>query len=229
MEPSSQQRPSLELWLQDVQSYIYKLTSGPMKHARFNFDRTRFSFSRKGKTSLDELSIIFLSQFPVNYRVGFQLEIWHPQIKQVKESFMVDILNKESNLCSIILYMKDFPSNDPEQEQLKDYSIFNHRDLFMAGDWLAQTLQYELVPLCDQLSSLPHMDRFFEAKPDWSLDTRSGGNICTDLIVAKLNRRRDVHDRYQQLIRGLQQRIENRQINPECKQLLSLCYESIKK
>ena len=35
---------------------------------------------------MDELSIIFLSQFPVNYRVGFQLEIWHPQIRQIKES-----------------------------------------------------------------------------------------------------------------------------------------------
>ena len=29
---------------------------------------------------------------------------------------MSEILNKESNLCSIILYMKDFPSNDPQHE-----------------------------------------------------------------------------------------------------------------
>jgi hypothetical protein len=125
--------------------------------------------------------------------------------------------------------MKDFPSNDPQQTIVKDYSIFNHRDLFMVGDWLAQTLQYELVPLCDQLGTIPHMDSFFEAKPDWSLNTRSGGNICTDLIVASLNRRRDVHQRYQQLLEGLQQRIEIRQMNPESRHLLSICYDSIKK
>ena len=199
-----------------------------MKHAGFEFNRSSFRFKRKNKKSQDELSIIFLSQFPVNYRVGFQLEIWHPQIKQIKESFMNEILNKESNLCSIILYMKDFPSNDPEQEIVKDYSIYNHRDLFMVGDWLAQTLQYELVPLCDQLSTIAHMDSFFEAKPDWSLNTHSGGNICTDLIVAKLNRRRNVHERYQQLMQGLQQKIEIRQMNPESRQLLTLCYEAIK-
>jgi hypothetical protein len=229
MGSTSQQPPSLELWLRDVQSYLYKLTSGPMKHANFHFNRTEFSYTRKNKKSHAELSIIFLTQFPVRYRVGFQLEIWHPQIKHVKESFMSEILHKESNLCSIILFMKDFPSNDPQHETVTDYSIYNHRDLFMVADWLAQTLQYELVPLCDQLSTIAHMDSFFEAKPGWSLNTNSGGNICTDLIVAMLNGRRDVHQRFQQLMDGLQQKIENRQINPECRELLSLCYETIVK
>ena len=163
--------------------------------------------SRKNKKSLDELSIIFLSQFPVSYRVSFQLEIWHPQIREIKESFMSEIVNKESNLCSIILYMKDFPSNDPQQKSVKDYSIFNHRDLFMVGDWLAQTLQYELIPIMRSVSSIAHMDSFFEAKPEWSLNTHSGGNICTDLIVAKLNQKRDVHTRYLQLMQGIQQKL----------------------
>jgi hypothetical protein len=229
MEPSSKQSPSLDLWLQDVQSYIFKVTSGPMKKAHFQFNRSGFSYSRKNKKSQEELSIIFLSQFPLNYRVGFQLEIWHSPIKQVKETFMSEIMNRESNLCSIILNMKDFPSNDPQQEVVKDYSIYNHRDLFLAGDWLAQTLQYELVPLCDQLSTIAHMDAFFESRPDWSLNTRSGGNMCTDLITAGLNRKRDVHQRYRQLMEGLRQKIENRRMNPESRQLLSLCYESINK
>lgn len=228
MESSSKQSHSLELWLQEVQSYIYKVTSEPMNRANFQFLRSNFSYKRKNKYSQDELSIIFLSQFPVNYRIGFQLEIWHPQIKQVKETFMGDILNKQSYLCSVILFMKDFPSNDPEQTIVKDYPVYNSRDLFLVGDWLAQTLQYELVPLCNQFSSITHMDSFFEAKPDWSLNTHSGGNLCTDLIVAKLNRKRDIHLRYQQLIDGLQLKIENRQMNPESRQLLSLCYDAIK-
>ena len=225
---STKQQPGLELWLHDVQSYIYKLTSGPMKEANFHFSRSGFSYKRKNKKSQDDLSIIFLSQFPVKYRIGLQLEIWHPKIKRAKESFMREILMKESNLCSIILYMKDFSSQDPQQGIVKDYTIYNHKDLFIIGDWLAQTLQYELVPLCDQLSSLALMDSFFEAKPEWSLNTHSGGNICTDLIVAKLNRKRDFRERYRQLLHGLDHKIENRQINPECRELLSLCYESLK-
>jgi len=228
MEPNSKQSPPLELWLQEVQSYIYKVTSGPMNHARFEFSRSNYSYKRKNKKSQDNLSIIFLSQFPVSYRIGFQLEIWHPQIKEIKESFMNDILTKESNLCSIILYMKDFPSNDPQQEVVKDYSVYNHRDLFMVGDWMAQTLQYELIPLCDQLSSIAHMDSFFEANPDWSLNTKSGGNLCTDLISSKLDRRRDVDLRYKQLMEGLQQKIDTRQMSTESRQLLTLCYEAIK-
>jgi hypothetical protein len=228
MEPFSKQSQSLELWLQEVQSYIYKVTSALMKHADFQFLRSNFSFKRKNKYSQDELSIIFLSQFPVNYRIGFQLEIWHPQIKQIKETYMGEILNKQSYLCSIILFMKDFPSNDPGQTIVKDYPVYNSRDLFLVGDWLAQTLQYELVPLCNQFSTIPHMDSYFEAKPDWSLNTHSGGNLCTDLIVAKLNKKRDIHVRYQQLMSGLQLKIENRQMSPESRQLLSLCYDAIK-
>ncbi len=56
-----------------------------MGMARFQFNRTEFSYKRKNKKKQDELSIIFLSQFPVKYRIGFQLEIWHPDIKKVKE------------------------------------------------------------------------------------------------------------------------------------------------
>lgn len=229
MEPNSKQSQTLELWLEDVQSYVYKVTGPLMKHARFQFSRSQFIYSRKNKKSFDELSIIFLNKFPVNYRVGFQLEIWHPQIKQIKESFMHEILNKESYLCSIILATKDFPSPEPDHPSLRDFPVRDYRDLFMVGDNLAQTLQYELVPLCDRLSTVEHMESFFEAKPEWSLNTNSGGNICTDLIVAGLCHKRDLHTRYEQLMQGIQQRIGDRQIHPDSRQLLILCYEAIKK
>jgi hypothetical protein len=225
---SARQQPLLELWLQDIQSYIYRITNGPMAMARFQFNRTEFSYKRKNKKSQDELSVIFLSQFPVKYRIGFQLEIWHPEIRKVKDSFMRNIVMKESNLCSIILYMKDFPSNDPQQEIVKDYTVCNQQDLFMVGDWLAQTLQYDLVTICEQLNSIEAMEIFFEANPDWSLNTHNGGNVCTDLIVAKLNRKRDIHKRYEQLVSGIRQKIENQQMNPDSRELLTLCYESIR-
>jgi hypothetical protein len=229
METNNKQTQALELWLEDVQSYIYKVTGPLMKHARFQFNRSQYTYSRKNKKSSDELSFIFLNKSPVNYRVGYQLEIWHPQIRQVKESFMHEILNKESYLCSIILATKDFPSRNPEQEVMKDYPVRDYRDLFMAGDSVFQTLQYELLPLCDRLSTIEYMDSFFETKPDWSLDTGSGGNICTDLIVAGLNRKRDLHTRYEQLMQGIQQRIDKRQIHPDSRQLLILCYEALTK
>lgn len=199
-----------------------------MKNARFRFNRSRFIYSRKNKKSFDELSVIFLSQFPIHYGVGFQLEIWHPQIRQIKESFMREIISRESNLCSIILTTKDFPSNEAEQENVNDYPVQDYRDLFLAGDRLAQTLQFEVVPLCDRLNTIELMDNYFDAKPDWSLHTCSGGNICTDLIVAGLNRKRDLYTRFQELMQGIQLGINSRQIHPDSRQLLMLCYESIK-
>jgi hypothetical protein len=199
-----------------------------MTNARFSFSRASYTYRRKNRKSTDELSFIFLSRFPVNYRVSFLLEIIHPQIRQVKASFLSDILEKESNLSSIVLYLNHFPSGDPQQDTVKDYSIYNHRDLFMAADRLAQTLQYDLIPLCDQMSSLDHMDRFFEARPEWSLNTHGGGNICTDLIVARLCRKRDFEQRYTQLMEGIQQKIRQQLMSPESRQLLSLCYDTIK-
>jgi hypothetical protein len=228
MDSTRQPSPPLELWLPEVQSYIARVTGSIMKQAGFDFSRSRFSYKRKNKKSQDELSFIFLSHFPVNYRISFQLEIWHPQIRQAKESFMSEIISKESNLCSIILFPRDFTSNDPDHETTKDYSVYNHKDLFMVGDWLSQTLQYELVPACNQFSSIQHMDSFFEAKPDWSVNTKGGGNICTDLITAKLNKRRDFHERYRQLLQLLNEKIEIQQMNPESRQLLTLCYETIR-
>jgi hypothetical protein len=229
MESISKQTPALELWLKDVQSYIYKMTRPLMEHARFSFHREDYSYRRKNRKSTDELSFIFLNCYPVNYRVSFIQEIRHPEIRQVKESFMKEILQKESHLSSIILNLKDFAPADPQRQRVKDYPITNYHDLFMVGDWLSQTLQYELVPLFDQLSTIPHMDDFFGSKPEWSLDTGSGGNICTDLIVARLNRKRDFEKRYVQLMDGLQQRIQRQLISPESRQLLSLCYDTIKK
>src|SRR6478736_1372792 len=135
MDPLQKPSSALELWLQDVQSYVYKVTKGPMHHGNFKFDRHSFHYNRKNKNSQDELSIIFLSQFPVSYRIGFQLEIWHPEIRQIKESFMKDILNRESFLCSIILFMKDFPSQETPDEVIKDFTVCTHRDLFLAGAW----------------------------------------------------------------------------------------------
>jgi len=229
MESISKQTSALELWLKDVQSYIYKMTRPLMEHARFSFHREDYSYRRKNRKSTDELSFIFLNCYPVNYRVSFIQEIRHPEIRQVKESFMKEILQKESHLSSIILNLKDFPPADPQQERVRDYPITNYRDLFMVGDWLGQTLQYELIPLFDQLSSIPHMDDFFGSRPEWSLNTGSGGNICTDLIAARLNRKRDFEERYVQLLEGVQQRIQQQLISPESRELLSLCYDAIKR
>ena len=97
----------------------------------------------------------------------------------------------------------------------------------MVGDWLAQTLQYELVPMCEKLNSVEAMEKLFQVNPDWSLNTHNGGNICTDLIVAKINRKRDFHRRYEELIYGIQQKIEKQLMSPESRELLTLCYESI--
>jgi hypothetical protein len=72
------------------------------------------------------------------------------------------------------------------------------------------------------------MDSFFEAKPNWSVNTKGGGNICTDLITARLNKRRDFHERYRQLLQLLNEKIEIQQMNPESRQLLTLCYETIR-
>ena len=51
MESINKQLPVLELWLQDAQAYVYKMTGGAMKKAGFYFDRSHFTFTRKNKKS----------------------------------------------------------------------------------------------------------------------------------------------------------------------------------
>jgi hypothetical protein len=78
------------------------------------------------------------------------------------------------------------------------------------------------------MNSIDAMEKFFETNSDWSLNTHNGGNICTDLIVAKLSRKRDIHMRYKKLIDGIQQKIEKQLMNPDSRELLTLCYEAIR-
>lgn len=228
MNTGFQESPSLEIWLQDVQSYLFRILQEPMRQAGFDARKSSFTFHRKNKKNLDLLSIIFVSQFPLSYRVSYQLEIWNPQIKEIKKSFMGDILHKDSDLCSIILFTKDFAPGDPDEARVKDFLIRNGRELFNTGGALVQTLQEELIPLCDAMDSIDSMDRYFLSNPNWALDSRSGGNVCTDLITCKLNRKRDIHFRYQELMRGLNEKIESRLMNTDSRELLTLCYEAIK-
>src|SRR5215467_786855 len=158
MENNTQQ---LELWIQDIQSYLYRIIRGSMDSAGFKFDKYNYSFHRKHGKKVQEFGFIFVNQFPRSYRISFLLQIRNNVIRDLKSSFFDGLERKNFRLSSIVMFMSDFTREDSSDSILKEYILLNNKDLFTAADRIDELLQKNALPLCDRLSSIEDMDNFF--------------------------------------------------------------------
>jgi hypothetical protein len=228
MQLTPPHKPQLELGLPEIQSYLAKVINSVLRKADFNFNRNDFSFHKKFRKSSAEVGFVFVSQFPVNYKISFSLLLWHPKITKIKQRFMKEILQRHSNLSSVSLYMNDFSRLAGADKETAHPTIYNHKDLFIAAEEMSQLILGEVIPLCEKTGSVSELDEFYAGRPDWSVNTLGGSNVCTDLIAARLNGRRDHHFVYESLKEQIRQKIKLKEMSPESLELLSLCYDSIR-
>ena len=226
---SKEETPSLEIWLPDIQSYLSRTVRHTLQHTRLHFNRSNFTFRRNERKHSAELGFVFISQFPVNYRISFFLQLWHPKILRIKQYYLKTIMQKESSLCSISMQMKDFTRAESGDQAAKDITIYSQKELFFACEEIDRLLIEKGLPLLDQFSSISGMDEYFTAHPDWSVNTHSGGNICTDLITAHMIRHRDVRTVYHHLKEQIRQKIQQGKMTSESIELLELCYQTLQK
>jgi hypothetical protein len=218
--------PSLELWIQDIQSYLYKVIRLPMESAGFKFDRYNYSFARKHGKHTQEFGFLFINQFPVNYRINFVLQIQNKQVKEVKSSFFQSLGRDDFKLNGLISFLRDFGEDTPD-EKMKDYIIYSNKDLFIAAEAISMMLQYEAIPLCDQISNLDDLDSFYAAHPGWSVTNFSIDNVISELITARLNRKRDFRELYLRIADQIKNKESNRRIDDDAGKIVQLCYDYI--
>jgi hypothetical protein len=220
--------PPLELWIQDIQSYLYKVIAGPMEEAGFKFDKYNYSFIRKHGKTTQEFGFLFVNQFPVNYRINFMLQIRHKKVKEVKSAFFQSLKRDDFKLSSLLTIFRDFGEHGKDS-RMKDYIIFGNRELFDAGESISKILQYEAIPLCDQLSNLNDLDNFYTIRNGWSVTNFSIDNIISELIIAKLNGKRNFQQLYEQIIDRIERKDSDRRIDTDASVIVERCYQFIVK
>ncbi|HTQ28453.1 MAG TPA: hypothetical protein VMI35_10005 [Puia sp.] len=202
----------LELWMPEIKKYIRQTPGLLLESQGFVYNRPDFSFKRKHKKNAEEFCFVFVNQFPISYRLNFLLQIWNHDVKTVKEAYPYKSSIENYKLRSLVFFMRDFMTEsdyDPEfQDAGYNFLVLNNRDLFNAADTITRILQEQALPLCNQLSELGGLDRFFEDRPGWSVNSLNINNIITELIAARLNRKRNFPEVCQQTLAYIDKKIE---------------------
>jgi hypothetical protein len=221
----------LELWLPDIKKYILEVIIQPLKSARYDFNKTDFSFKRTHGKNFEEFSFLFANQFPVNYRLGFLLQTWNHDIKIIKAAYPRQSNLDNYKLRSLVLFMSHFLSKPASEEPnfpVNDFVLVTNKDLFFAADSIILLLQEQALPLADQLSELDGLDSFFSDRPNWSVDSLNLNNMTTELTAAKLNGKTDYHQRFQKMIAATEQKILDQQMATESKAIMEDFYFYLK-
>jgi hypothetical protein len=227
----NQQLQPLELWLPDIKKYIVELLSSPLKAAKFEFNKVDYSFRRPHGKHFEEFSFLFVNQFPVNYRLGFLLQIWNHEVKTIKTNYPFQSKTENYKLRSLVLFMSNFVAEAAPAESgnaVNDYVLVTNKDLFIAGDHLLMLLQDHALPLAEQLSDINGLDAFFADRPGWSVSSLNHNNMSTELIAAKLNGQRNYHELFQEMNEAIEHKIAGKEMLPDTKIFLHDFYDYLK-
>ena len=147
----------------------------------------------------------------------------------MKSAFFDHMEKTNFRLSSMVIFLNDFMRETKKQEDVKDFVLYTNNDLFAAGDAITMVLREKAIPLCDQLTSIADMDNYFLDHPCWSVNTLNLDNMISELIIARVNGKRDYDALYQQLAAALEKKIEARLIDSFSGEILKSCYTYFKK
>ncbi len=224
----NEELPPLELWIQDIQSYLYKVIGSPMEKSGFKFDKYDYSFTRKYGKNTKEFRFLFVNQFPVNYRINFMLQVRNKKAKEAKSAFFQSLGRDDFKLSSLIMFLRDFgePVTD---SRMKDFIIYGNKELFDAGDSINEMLHFEAIPLCNQLADLNDLDNFYGSRNGWCVTNYNIDNIVSDLIIARLNRKRNFSELYETMLNRLRNKDSEKRIDTDVLVIFERLYEFIQK
>jgi hypothetical protein len=223
--------PPLELWLPDIKKYVFESLQKLLIPAGFSFRKSESAFRREHGKDHEEFSILFANQFPINYRLSFLLEIWNHEVKSVKSAFPGHTAIENFKMRSLVLFLNQFKARNTGQEEINqanDFVLYTNKDLFLATDNLVRLIQEQALPLADQLSELDGLDSFFEDRKGWSVNNLNLNNMTTDLIVAKLNGKRNMAMAYEEMLENIDQKIQAREMSEDIKKIIARLYLFLK-
>jgi hypothetical protein len=86
----------------------------------------------------------------------------------------------------------------------RDYQVVTLDDLMNTANAVCKTFKEEVLPLLETLTTIDGIDDFFNEKGvNWAVESNFMNNVCTDLISAKLNGKRNYHKVFEEIIQAI--------------------------
>ena len=192
-----------ELRMPGIKEYLHDVLGKLFETYGFKFKKSDFTFKRKHGKSSEQFMFLFYNYHPLNYSFTFLFTVFNEEIENIKLSLPPQKHHSSFNKYSAFLSASDFTNHisiDSLYETGYDYTVTFLDDLVTVGKALNKTFVEEGLPLADRLTTIEGIDKFFAEKTSrWSVNTGSVNNVCTELIAAKLNGKRDYQKVYEQL------------------------------
>jgi len=193
-----------ELRMPGIREYLHQKVGEIIEREGFKFKKSDFTFKKKNHKFYEEVQFLFYNYHPLNYSFNFMASVFNETIENIKQGLPPQNHFEPFNRYSVFLLSNNFTHHLISKslgEMGSDYVVVTLDDLIAVSEAIKKTFREEVLPLLETLKTIPGLDFFFTEKGvEWAVESNFMNNIATDLIVAKLNGKRNYHEVFEDII-----------------------------
>jgi hypothetical protein len=196
-----------ELRMPVIRACLYDTVGRLIEAEGYKFKKSDYTYKRKHGKSYEQIMFLFYDYFPLNYSFTFLTYVFNETIENIKLSLPPQDHFQSFNRYSLFIPIDYFTHHIKSKslgELGRDYQVITLDDLMDVANAIDKTFKEEVFPLLDILTTIDGIDVFFTKRGvKWAVDGDSLNHICTDLIAAKLNGKRDYHMVFEEIVQAI--------------------------
>jgi hypothetical protein len=196
-----------ELRMPVIRTCLHDTVGRLIEAQGYKFKKSDHSYKRKLGNSYEQIKFLFYDYFPLNYGYDFLVYVFDENIEKIKLSLPPQDHFQSFNRYSIFIVMDYFTHHIKSKslgEMGRDYQVVTLDDLMNTANAVCKTFKEEVLPLLETLTTIDGIDDFFNEKGvNWAVESNFMNNVCTDLISAKLNGKRNYHNVFEEIIQAI--------------------------
>lgn len=196
-----------ELRMPVIRTCLHDTVGRLIEAEGYKFKKSDHSYKRKHGKSYEEIKFLFYNYHPLNYRFDFLVYVFNETIENIKLSLPPQDHFQSFNRYSLFIPIDYFTHRLKSKslgEMGHDYMVVTLDDLMDVANAISKTFKEEVLPLLGKLITVEDIDNFCGQKGvNWAVEGDSLNHICTDLISAKLNGKRDYHQVFEDIVQAI--------------------------
>ena len=196
-----------ELRMPVIRTCLYDTVGRLIEAEGYKFKKSDHTYKRKHGKSYEQIMFLFYDYYPLNYSFKFLTYVFNEAIENIKLSLPPQDHFEPFNRFSLFINTIDFTHHIKSKslgEMGHDYMVVSLDDLMDVANAVYKTFKEEVLPLLVTLTTINGIDVFFTNRGvNWAVRGDFLNNICTDLISAKLNGKRDYHKVFEEIVQAI--------------------------
>jgi len=184
-----------ELRMPVIRTCLHDTVGRLIESEGYKFNKSKYSYKKKQGKNNKLIKFLFYDYYPLNYSFDFLTYVFNEDIEKIKLALGPQRHTETFNWFSLFIRTNDFTNHinaDNLYETGYNYTVVKLDDLMDVVNAICKTFKEEVLTLLDTLTTIEDIDAFFTKKGvNWAVNGDFLNNISTDLIVAKLNGKRD--------------------------------------